>query len=82
MPKRLSELYAIGTHVELRLSDAGWSAGRVVAHDFPGIWVAIEKGGRWFVTNHRHIRQADADDDDSHVGSQTDQSGDQGANEL
>ncbi len=56
MAKRLSELYAIGTEVELRLPDAGWSAGRVVAHDFPGIWVATGEGRRWFVTNHRRIR--------------------------
>lgn len=58
MPKRLAELYQLQEPVEILLRNAGsrWVAGRVVAYDFPGVWVETANGSRWFVTNRRRIR--------------------------
>lgn len=65
MPERLTDLYRPGDHVEILLGvatpAAHWQPGVVSAHDFPGIWVETVAGGRWFVTNRRHIRPAGAD---------------------
>jgi hypothetical protein len=55
-PRRLTALYPITTPVEVRLTDGEWHTGRVARHDHPGLWVEIEEGAQWFVTNGRHIR--------------------------
>lgn len=59
MPKRLADLYGREETVEILLRYSGnrWIAGRVVAHEFPGVWVETVDGNRWFVTNHRRIRR-------------------------
>lgn len=57
--KRLVELYRPGCPVEILLQGwdgAAWCPGRVVAQAHPGVWVQVEDGGRWFVTNGRRIR--------------------------
>jgi len=54
--RRLASLYPVGTRVEVRLADDRWHPGRVTRHDHPGIWVVVEEGGLWFVTNGRHVR--------------------------
>ena len=56
MPQRLVELYPEGQAVEIRLADGGWRAGRVVRLDHPGVWVRLDDGSQWFVTNRRNIR--------------------------
>jgi hypothetical protein len=55
-PRRLTALYPIEAAVEVRLSDGEWHHGRVARHDHPGLWVEIDEGAQWFVTNGRHIR--------------------------
>jgi hypothetical protein len=56
MPARLVEQYPVETAVQLLLADGRWHAGKVVAHQHPGVWVQTENGRRWFVTNTRRIR--------------------------
>ncbi len=58
MAKRLVELYREGQDVEIRLADGGWYTGRVVRLDHPGVWVRLDDGSQWFVTNGRNIRAA------------------------
>jgi hypothetical protein len=59
---RLVTLYPLKSQVEIRLTEAGWQPGQVVAHDHPGLWVAVTNGRLWFVTNRRHIRPLGADE--------------------
>lgn len=58
-PRRLTALYPLMSPVEVRLTDGEWHPGRVARHDHPGLWVEIEEGAQWFVTNGRHIRPSD-----------------------
>jgi hypothetical protein len=58
MVQRLAELYPKGERVEIRLRDEAWYAGLVVRHDHPGVWVHLDDGSQWFVTNRRSIRPA------------------------
>ena len=61
-PKRLIDLYSIGTEVEILL-DKQWQRGHIVRHDFPAVWVQTEAGFSWFVTNGRRIRRKSATED-------------------
>jgi hypothetical protein len=59
MPPRLTELYRLGESVEVFFEDASggrWVAGRIVAHQHPGVWVETSDARLWFVTNGKHIR--------------------------
>lgn len=72
MAERLTDLYKPGDRVEILLEagsrDAYWQTGTVLARDFPGVWVDTAAGGRWFVTNGRRIRPADADPPSGRAG--------------
>ncbi|GIK55134.1 MAG: hypothetical protein BroJett015_07970 [Chloroflexota bacterium] len=57
MVERLTEVYAVGTAVEILLDDA-WLAGVVVRHESPAVWVQTADGRAWFVTNRQRIRMA------------------------
>lgn len=58
MADRLTELYAVGTAVEIWLGEQIWLPGVVVAHQTPAVWVRTLSGRSWFVTNRRRIRLA------------------------
>ena len=65
MTERLTELYVVGTAVEIWLGEQIWLPGVVVAHQPPAVWVRTPSGRHWFVTNGRRIRpvgQLDADE--------------------
>jgi hypothetical protein len=58
---RLRERYRQGDTVEIHFADdpiGRWFVGQIVAIEDPGLWVALEDGTRWFVTNGRRIRPA------------------------
>jgi hypothetical protein len=54
--ERLTELYPVGTAVEIWLGEQIWLAGVVVAQQHPAVWVRTEDGRSWFVTNRQRIR--------------------------
>ena len=56
MAQRLVDRYPLHGRVEILLADERWHAGRVVAHEHPGVWVKTDNGRAWFVTNTRRIR--------------------------
>lgn len=59
MAARLTETYQVGDLVEVTFKDdeAGeWLAAQVVGHQPPGLWVQMQDGSLWFVTNTRRIR--------------------------
>jgi hypothetical protein len=64
MKERLVETFRMHEQVEIYLKtfqgDA-WYLGRVIQFDHPGIWVEIEEGSQWFVTNRGRIRRAAPD---------------------
>jgi hypothetical protein len=53
---RLVELYPVESCVEIMLGEANWAAGIVIGHQHPGVWVRVQNGRSWFVTNRRRIR--------------------------
>lgn len=53
--RRLVEKYAIGARVRVQFGDR-WLPGTVVAHAHPAVWVELDDGRRFFVTNSRRIR--------------------------
>lgn len=55
MAERLTEMFAVGTAVEILL-DGIWAPGVVVRHDNPAVWVQTADGRAWFVTNRQRIR--------------------------
>jgi hypothetical protein len=58
VPARLAEVYRAGDAVEVYFTDAEeWRPGVVVAVQPPAVWVRMEEGTLWFVTNGRRIRQ-------------------------
>lgn len=65
MKKRLVEMYGINDQVEIYLKTIEgerWRAGRVIQHDNPGVWVEINGGSHWFVTNRQRIRKVKLDE--------------------
>lgn len=56
MAERLTELYPVGTAVQIWLGEQVWLDGAVVAHQAPAVWVRTRNGRSWFVTNRRRIR--------------------------
>ena len=56
MAERLIELYPVGTAVEICLGEQIWLPGVVVAQQHPAVWVRVEDGRSWFVTNRGRIR--------------------------
>jgi hypothetical protein len=56
MAERMTELYPVGTAVEIWLGEQIWLPGVVVAHQPPAVWVRMLSGRSWFVTNRRRIR--------------------------
>jgi hypothetical protein len=54
--ERLTEMYAVGTAVQIWPDEQEWLSGVVVAHQPPAVWVRTEDGRSWFVTNRRRIR--------------------------
>lgn len=64
MKERLDEIYRLHEPVEIYLKTvygSDWYSGRVVQKDYPGIWVEINEGSQWFVTNRGRIRKAAPD---------------------
>jgi hypothetical protein len=61
---RLVDLYSLQTEVEIMLNKGEWQAGRVTAHQHPGIWVVDTSHRSWFVTNRRRIRPVDTGQED------------------
>ncbi|MCL4265631.1 MAG: hypothetical protein KJ069_20635 [Anaerolineae bacterium] len=55
MAERLTEMYAVGTAVEILL-DGVWLPGVVIRHESPAVWVQAADGRAWFVTNRQRIR--------------------------
>jgi hypothetical protein len=53
---RLIDLYPVESRVEIMLGEANWAAGIVIRHQHPGVWVQVQNGRSWFVTNRRRIR--------------------------
>jgi hypothetical protein len=53
---RLIDLYPVESRVEIMLGEANWAAGIVIRHQPPGVWVQVQNGRSWFVTNRRRIR--------------------------
>ena len=64
MAERLTEMYAVGTAVEIWLGEQIWLEGTVVAHQPPAVWVRTRDGRSWFVTNRRRIRLEEWDADE------------------
>jgi hypothetical protein len=68
MAQRLIDLYQPGDPVEINLAASqgdnwqpdNWQPGRILRHDPPGVWVQMENGRQWFVTNGRKIRKPNA----------------------
>jgi hypothetical protein len=64
MTKRLVDEYQPGDPVEVfftREDIEEWRRGRAVSLQHPGVWVRLDDGSMWFVTNTRRIRKlADA----------------------
>jgi hypothetical protein len=59
MAERVVDAFGLGDLVEIRFaSDAPdeWQGGRIVGHQSPGVWVELNDGSKWFVTNRRRIR--------------------------
>lgn len=56
MAERLTEMYAVGTAVQIWPGEQVWLSGVVVDHQPPAVWVRTEDGRTWFVTNRRRIR--------------------------
>lgn len=56
MAERLTEMYAVGTAVQIWPGEQAWLRGVVIAHQPPAVWVQTEDGRAWFVTNRRRIR--------------------------
>lgn len=56
MAERITELYPVGTAVEIWLGERIWLPGVVVAQQPPAVWVRLLDGRAWFVTNRRRIR--------------------------
>lgn len=56
MAERLTEMYPVGTTVQIWLGERVWLDGVVVAHQPPAVWVQTQNGQAWFVTNRRRIR--------------------------
>jgi hypothetical protein len=56
MAERLTEMYLVGTAVQIWLGEQIWLDGTVVAHQPPAVWVRTRDGRTWFVTNRRRIR--------------------------
>lgn len=55
--KRLVERFVVGSAVQIQFQgDVRWLSGRVVAHQHPGVWVALDNEQRYFVTNSTRIR--------------------------
>ncbi len=57
MPGRLVDEYPVGQPVEITFDGQTWQAGRVAAHDPPGVWVRLVDGSKWYVTHPRRIRR-------------------------
>jgi hypothetical protein len=53
---RLIDLYPVESRVEIMLDEENWAAGIVIWHQHPGVWVRVQNGRSWFVTNRRRIR--------------------------
>lgn len=65
MKKRLVEMYGMNERVEIFLNTIHgeqWRPGRIIQHDNPGVWVEIDGGSHWFVTNRQRIRKAEPDE--------------------
>lgn len=63
MAQRVTERFPEGSRVEIQFSAdvyARWWAGTVTAHQFPGVWVQVTSGDRFFVTNGKRIRHQTA----------------------
>jgi len=54
--ERLTEMYPVGTAVQIWPSEQEWLSGVVMDHQPPAVWVRTEDGRAWFVTNRRRIR--------------------------
>ncbi len=54
--ERLTEMYPVGTAVQIWPGEQEWLSGVVVDHQPPAVWVRTEDGRAWFVTNRRRIR--------------------------
>lgn len=57
--RRLNERFAPGEHVQIQFSGDPhnrWWMGQVVAVHAPGVWVQLQNGQCFFVTNTRRIR--------------------------
>jgi hypothetical protein len=64
MPKRLTELFPIGSFVEIK-TVLGWLPGQVVQHTPPAVWVRLVDGRYLFVTNGRKIRPLNQEKEDN-----------------
>ena len=59
MAKRLTELYPLGSPVEIYFEVADlWVPGVIIEHQHPAVWVQTADSRRWFVTNSRRVRKA------------------------
>jgi hypothetical protein len=57
VPARLTELYRPGDPVEVYFAATEqWLPATVLGHQPPGVWVRVEDGRVWFVTNGKRIR--------------------------
>jgi hypothetical protein len=54
--ERLTEIYLVGTVVQIWPDEQLWLDGVVVDHQPPAVWVRTVDGRSWFVTNRRRIR--------------------------
>ncbi|MFZ0544446.1 MAG: hypothetical protein WAM60_03355 [Candidatus Promineifilaceae bacterium] len=64
MKKRLVEMFKLNDRVEIYLRTThgdDWQPGRVIQLDHPGVWVEIDGGSHWFVTNRQKIRRSGQD---------------------
>lgn len=57
MSRRLVDRFTVAAEVEIQFQGYGdWFSGQVVAHQHPGVWVQLTRGGLYFVTNSSRIR--------------------------
>ncbi len=54
--ERLTEMYPVGTAVQIWPGETVWLSGVVIAHQPPAVWVRTPDGRAWFVTNRRRIQ--------------------------